>query len=96
MTKDEYCFNVCKAKCCYSPHGNKCPHLAADNKCSVYHERFTLGMPVKWKSAEGYKAGKPRLRVLQCSGIEELIKTKALPPAIRAQCVYVHPELAEQ
>lgn len=31
MTKDEYCYTICKGKCC-----KHCPNLGADFKCKIF------------------------------------------------------------
>lgn len=106
MTKDEYCVQRCKAKCCVmhlSDEGSvPCPKLSDDSSCSVYRERFQPDMPDLvvvgyWKSRK-YKDldGQAATRPFWCGRIEQIIAQGGLKAEIAEQCCYVRPELLEE
>lgn len=93
MTHDEYCIDVCKAKCCSIYHGPEkvnCPKLI-DSRCSVYKERFKEGAEAK--EIVGFVQIGGNIQPFICGRILDLISEKALPGWIEAQCCYAHPEL---
>jgi|SRR6185503_13856675 len=81
--KDRYCIEICKAKCCYTIVGGRCPNLAKDNKCSIYH---------LWEDNTCHYSGYG----LKTSSIEYAIEHKLLRPEIMEGCCYAHPELLEK
>ena len=95
MTKDEYCINVCGAKCCTHSCGRVCPHLRDDKKCAIYAERFADDQPDDQLVAitQSATSGDPTLISFICTRIEVLIRDNRLPKAIADQCCYAHLEL---
>lgn len=81
-SKDRYCIEICKAKCCYTFVGGKCPNLAKDNRCSIYS---------LWKNNTCNYTG----HGLKTSAIEYAIEHRLLRPEIEVGCCYAHPELLE-
>lgn len=92
MNKDEYCINICKAKCCRdSVHGITCMHLCADSKCAVYAQRFK---PEALESlAVAVQEHQGKLYTIICNRIEKLLRENTLTPEVVSQCCYAHPEL---
>lgn len=81
--KDRYCIEVCKAKCCFTSAGKRCPNLTAENKCGIYK---------LWKDNWcNYKTEE-----IWTVPIMYAIKNKLLPQDIAAQCCYAHPELLKK
>lgn len=89
MTAKDYCSKVCGAKCCKAHEPIvwplKCPKLTDDNLCSIYPQR--IGFKFDALASDGGR-GK-----CVCSGPKTFVKT--LPPEVRAQCCFAHPELLE-
>lgn len=95
MTKDEYCINVCGAKCCTNPaDGKRCPRLGKDSRCTIYKERYRPGAPEVEAVALYVIGGK--IKQFYCGQIETLLAQKQIAPEIAIQCVYAHPELLEK
>ena len=90
MTHDEYCINICKAKCCRlfeEPNGDekdRCRKLGTDFKCTIHHlwENNTCNQT---KETIGFET-RPILRVIQ---------DRLLPQWVEDRCCYAHPELLE-
>lgn len=101
ITKDQYCIQVCKAKCCYHPkYQIKCSKLTMDCKCSIYEQRFGEGSKEE-QVVDFYQIknkAKDSIDILPftCSRISKLIETKQLAPHVEDQCCYAHPELLEK
>ena len=107
MKADEYCIRVCGGKCCYlhTPWGEgpiKCPKLAEDNSCSVYHKRYgelaeeKLVIVGQWKSKVRKDIdGEGLTYPFYCGRVEEIIASGAMPKDVMDQCCYAHPELLE-
>lgn len=98
MTKDQYCVEVCKAKCCKWWSIKKqvfhvCPHLDCNtSKCRVHD---------KWKDkgqcSETYTAFvKGDLFEVQTMSIKEMIEGKLLPEWILEKCCYVNEEVLKK
>lgn len=101
MTKDDYCINVCKAKCCRLWDESKtCPKLGPDCKCTIYKERFGPDSPEEqvvgfYSSKSADDDGHLMLKAFVCSRITKLIENKLLPEWVEKGCCYAHPELLE-
>lgn len=97
ITKDDYCINVCGAKCCrYLNPERACPNLTPDNKCGVYQYRYTKDAPefeiVGWYKVKDNK-GLTIIKPFVCGMIEKMLARNELPSLMKAQCCYAHPEL---
>lgn len=107
MEKWEYCINVCGGKCCtlYPPGEEpiRCPKLADNNSCTVYHKRYGpefADMPVvvvgQWESKKRKDIdGNPVVLPFMCGRIADIIASGAMPLDVMEQCCYAHPELLE-
>lgn len=100
MTLEEYCSQVCKAKCCHTRTGQRCPHLQTTCRCGIYAERFALGEPDKTVVARTRETdpatGKEYLRSWVCGRIAVLIRQGEIPQEIVDQCAVAHPELLQK
>lgn len=89
MTAKDYCSRICGAKCCkaHAPivWPPRCPKLTADNLCSIYETR--IGFRFNARDSRGGTG------TCVCSPVETFVKI--LPPEVRAQCCFVHPELLQ-
>lgn len=96
MTKDEYCINVCKGKCCYRD-GLRCAYLK-DGACKIYKQRFREGACdfVLVDIVQINQRGETKKVPFFCFNIQTLINEDKLSEDIKAQCVYAHPELLEK
>lgn len=107
MDAATYCIQVCKAKCCYlnTPWGEgpiKCPRLAEDNSCSVYHKRYgelvhePLVVVGRWQSKVRKDIdGNPVDLPFYCGHVKDIIEKGWMPKDVEAQCCYAHPELLD-
>lgn len=107
MDRDTYCIKVCGGKCCYlyTPWGEepvRCPKLAEDNSCSVYHKRYgelgeeRLVVVGSWRSKVRKDIdGEPISYPFYCGRIEEIVASGGMPKEIESQCCYAHPELLD-
>lgn len=94
ISKDRYCIEICKAKCCtHKATGHKCCHLAEDNKCKIYKERF--GANSKESEIVDVWQHNNKLYQLICGRIEKIIASNSLDPEIRAQCCYANPSVLD-
>lgn len=86
MTEQEYCSQVCGAKCCAIWMGKSicafCPQLKADRTCRDYENR--LGFEFAIRLPHRFVIGK-------CS----MVKDITLPKHIEDQCCVYHPELLD-
>ena len=95
MTKDEYCIDVCGAKCCMwwkeKTVTHICPHLGKDRKCRAYY---------RWKDNvcdETYTVlHNNELYEIRTKSIMTMIEEKLIPDWVIAQCCYAHPHLLEE
>ena len=92
MTKDEYCIEVCGAKCCRVGPKKRCPKLGNDCRCTIYESRFAADAPdlvtvgfIRWKGKK---------QAIECGRIETILDK--LPRSITDGCVYAHPHLLDQ
>lgn len=96
MTAKDYCSKVCGAKCCKAHEPIvwplKCPKLTTDNLCSIYPSRIGFKFEALATDREALYGGFTKGTCV-CSGPETFVKT--LPPEVRAQCCFAHPELLE-
>lgn len=103
-----WCRERCQAKCCYLrlPEEGEvaCPNLTPEKTCGVYSERYhgaardqDLVVVGYWRSRR-YRdlSGGGATRPFWCGRITEILRRKALPPEVEANCVYAHPELLDQ
>ena len=81
--KDLYCIEKCKAKCCYTRAGTRCPNLTSENKCGIYK---------LWKDNWCHY----RTEEIWTVPIMYAIKNKLLPQEVIDQCCYAHPELLKK
>ena len=82
MTHDEYCYKICKAKCC-TVGTWKCPNLGKDFKCKIYDQ---------W--TDNWCHYKPKAKGIAIMPIQRALRF--IDPKIKAQCCYAHPELLEK
>lgn len=89
MTHDEYCIEICKAKCCKlwdnKKESYRCIKLSSDCRCSIYQQRFGPGSLINERIGE-----------IVCGRIKNVLKKKQLPEWIESQCCYAHPELLHE
>lgn len=96
MDKDTYCITVCKGKCCtLYPEGVRCPRQEPSGACGIYEERYAPEGSPDIVIVGFYKNRQGHLRPFHCGKIEQLLERNELPPEIRQQCCYAHPELLE-
>jgi hypothetical protein len=78
--KDRYCIEICKAKCCYTLAGKKCPNLSNDFRCSIHH---------LWKDNWCHY----QTDDIHTLPITYALQRGLIRKEIADQCCYAHPEL---
>jgi hypothetical protein len=104
VTEQEYCREVCGAKCCHLRLPDEgepiaCPHLKSDNACAVYNVRYAEGaddlVVVGYWQSRRYKTllGQPAERPFWCGRILKLHAAGMIPPEVAQGCCVIHPAL---
>ncbi len=100
MTPEDYCKDVCGAKCCIHPVDLvTCPYLNANKQCSIYEYRFVRPDAEEREIVGTYittdEKGNKKIKAFVCSRIKPLLDAGLIPQPIADQCCYQHPELLE-
>ena len=98
MTPEDYCKDVCGAKCCIHPVDFvTCPYLNANKQCSIYEHRFVRPDAEEREIVGTYittdEKGNKKLKAFVCSRIKPLLDAGLIPNEVASQCCYAHPEL---